>query len=168
MKKFEEVAKININEKLEKKGKFSYLSWAFAWAEIKKLDEKANYKVYENQDSLPFFKSEEGYFVKVGVIFNELEHIVFLPVLDGANKPIQKPNSFNINTSIQRCLVKAIAMHGLGLYVYAGEDLPEGAETDKKATINQIAYIKKLGIEADFDNLTFNQADQLTKGGRKA
>jgi hypothetical protein len=82
---------------------------------------------------LPYLKTDVGYFVEVAVTVQGVTLSQIHPVLDGKNRPIEAPNSFDVNTSIQRCLVKAIALHGLGLYVYAGEeDLPEADKTDKR------------------------------------
>jgi hypothetical protein len=112
---------------LEKKGNLNYVSWAYAWGELKRLYPTANYVVYENENKMPYFWDGSGAFVKVGVIVSGIEHISYLPVLDFKNKPIKadEVNTFEINKSIQRALVKAIAMHGLGLYVYRGEDTIE-------------------------------------------
>ena len=146
MKPFIELYKTDVADKVESKEGASYLSWAFAWAEVKKVDEKANYTIYENQDGLPFFVSPFGIDVKVGVQMSGVEHIMRLPVLDNKQKPmkteaykystkkgeytVQAADSFDINKAIMRCLVKAIAMHGIGLYIYAGEDLPsDGSES---------------------------------------
>lgn len=118
---------INVNDKTEKKGKLTYLSWAWAWGELKKNFPDANYTVYENKDGWIYFTDGRTAWVKVGVIVNGLEHIEYLPIMDNQNRSIalDKITSFNINTSVQRALTKAIARHGLGLYIYAGEDLPE-------------------------------------------
>jgi hypothetical protein len=143
---FEKLNKINVNDKTEKKGQFTYLSWAFAWEELKKVDDKATVKVYHNEvTNLPYFGAgSAGILVKVGVTVNGVEHINYLPAMDFKNKaiPEEKVTMMDVNKAIQRATVKAIALHGLGLYIYAGEDLPEGDETkeakspvkDKKTT----------------------------------
>src|SRR6187431_1992624 len=82
---------------------------------------------------LPYLKTDCGYFVEVEVTVEGVRLSQIHPVLDARNKPIEMPSAFDINTSIQRCLVKAIALHGLGLYVYAGEDLPQPQATDTPA-----------------------------------
>src|ERR1035437_4770938 len=120
---------INVSEHIEKKGQFSYLSWPFAVAQLRQADPAATWQVIRF-DGLPYQKTEAGYFVEVAVTVQGVSLSQIHPVLDSKNKPIDMPNSFDINTSIQRCLVKAIALHGLGLYIYAGEDLPEGAAND--------------------------------------
>lgn len=116
----------SIECKVENKNNLAYVSWADAWAEVKKLYPEANYKVYENNDWLPFFDSQYWIFVKVWVTINNIEHINILPVLDFKNKSMKEnATSFDINKSIQRCFAKAIAMHWIGLYVYRWEDLPD-------------------------------------------
>lgn len=140
---FTELAKINVSEHVEKKGKFSYLSWVFAVNELRKKHEDATWEV-KRFDNKPFLQTELGYFVEVGVTVNGIELTQIHPVLNNRNQPIEKPSPFEINTSIQRCLVKAIALHGLGLYIYAGEDLP--TEVDL-ATSEQVGEIKKKSME---------------------
>lgn len=122
---FENLNKIDCSKHVEQKGKFNYLSWPWAIQELKKKHPNATWEVirFENR---PYLVTECGYFVEVAVTVEGITHSQIHPVLDNSNRPIAKPNSFQINTSIQRCLVKAIALHGLGLYIYAGEDLPDG------------------------------------------
>ena len=120
---FSKLNAVNVTEHIEKKGAFSYLSWPWAVQQLRQADPSATWEV-KRFDSLPFLKTEVGYFVEVAVSIQGITLSQIHPVLDSRNEPIEKPNSFDINTSIQRCLVKAIALHGLGLSVYAGEDLP--------------------------------------------
>lgn len=127
---YTKLAKIDVGEHVEKKGKFSYLSWAWAVDVLRKEDHTATWEVIRF-DGMPYMKTECGFFVEVAVTCNGITLSQIHPVLDNNNRPIAQPNAFQINTSIQRCLVKAIALHGLGLYIYAGEDLPEGAEEPK-------------------------------------
>ena len=115
---------INVSEHIEKKGGFSYLSWPFAVAQLRLADPTACWEV-RRFNGLPYLFSELGVFVEVAVTVQGVTLSQIHPVLDGRNRPILSPTSFDINTSIQRCLVKAIALHGLGLYIYAGEDLPQ-------------------------------------------
>lgn len=122
---FAELNKIDVSKYVEKKGKFSYLSWTYAIQTLKKHHPDATWDIERDEKGQPFFKTEFGVFVEVSVTVNGITHSQIHPVLDNNNRPIEKPNAFQINTSIQRCLVKAIALHGLGLYIYAGEDLPE-------------------------------------------
>lgn len=138
---------INVSEHVEKKGQFSYLSWPFAVAQLRLIDPSATWEV-KRFDSLPYLKCDTGYFVEVAVTVEGITLSQLHPVLDGKNKPIQSPNAFDINSSIQRCLVKAIALHGLGLYIYAGEDLPEAAKTET-LTVSQQETIKTMIEEVD-------------------
>lgn len=124
---FEELYGIDVNEKTEKKGNLTYLSWAWAWAEIKKKHPDANYTIYENKDGWNYHTDGKTAWVKTGVTVAGIEHIEYLPVMDFKNKsiPLSAVTSFDVNKTIQRALTKACARHGLGLYIYAGEDLPE-------------------------------------------
>lgn len=124
---FEELYGIDVNEKTEKKGNLTYLSWAWAWAEIKKKHPDANYTIYENKDGWNYHTDGKTAWVKTGVTVAGVEHIEYLPVMDFKNKsiPLSAVTSFDVNKTIQRALTKACARHGLGLYIYAGEDLPE-------------------------------------------
>ena len=148
---FEELNKINVNDKKETKGKLTYLSWCFAWGELKKIDPLAFYTVYENERGWNYHTDNATCWVKVGVTVhyvddNEpdrvdaVEHIEYLPVMDYNNKsiPLETVTSMDVNKAIQRAITKAIARHGLGLYIYAGEDLPE--EDARKA--KDLATIK--------------------------
>ena len=115
---------INVNEHVEKKGGFSYLSWPYAVAQLRLADPTAVWEV-RRFDGLPFLTTDAGIFVEVAVTVQGVTLSQIHPVLDGRNRPLLVPSSFDINTSLQRCLVKAIALHGLGLYIYAGEDMPQ-------------------------------------------
>lgn len=127
---FSKLNSINVNDKTEKKGNLTYLSWAWAWGEIKKLFPDSTYTVYENANGLNYHTDGRTAWVKTGVTVNGIEHIEYLPIMDMRNNsiPIEKVTSFDVNKAIQRSLTKACARHGLGLYIYAGEDLPEGEE----------------------------------------
>lgn len=120
---FARLSAINVSAHIEKKGGFFYLSWPFAVAQLRTADPLASWEVRRFGD-LPYLATELGYFVEVAVTVQGVTLSQIHPVLDGRNRPILAPTPFDINTSIQRCLVKAIALHGLGLYIYAGEDLP--------------------------------------------
>lgn len=128
---FNDLNAVNVSDKVEKKNNLSYLSWAFAWGEVKKRFPDANYKVYEREDGCIYWTDGKTAWVKTGVTVNGIEHIEYLPVMDFKNNslPLDKITSFDVNKTIQRSLTKACARHGLGLYIYAGEDLPE---EDKK------------------------------------
>ena len=115
---------INVNVQIEKKGGFSYLSWPFAVAQLRLADSTATWEV-RRFNGLPFLICEAGVFVEVAVTVHSVTLSQIHPVVDGRNRPLMAPNAFDINSSIQRCLVKAIALHGLELYIYAGEDLPQ-------------------------------------------
>lgn len=141
---------INVNDHTEKKNGLTYLSWAWAWAEVKKLYPDSTYTVYENEalGNMPYFTDGKTCFVKTGVTVNGIEHIEYLPVMDFKNKsiPADSVTSFDVNKSIQRSLTKALARHGLGLYIYAGEDLPEGEEEPKAETPKEpVKYVPKKG-----------------------
>lgn len=125
---FDVLNAVNCNEHTEKKNGLTYLSWAWAWSEVKKAFPDATYTVYENTDGWNYFTDGRTAWVKTGVTIEGLEHIEYLPVMDYKNKsiPLEQITSFDVNKSIQRSLTKACARHGLGLYIYAGEDLPEG------------------------------------------
>lgn len=154
---FDTLNSINVNEKTEKKNGLTYLSWAWAWGELKKADPSANYKVYENENGWNYFTDGKTCWVKVGVsaAINEketLEHIEYLPIMDTRNRsiPLENVTSFDVNKAIQRALTKAIARHGLGLYIYAGEDLPENAE---KEPLNEELLAKAETLAIDLDKL---------------
>ena len=118
---------IDCSKKIEKKNGLSYLSWAWAWGEIKKIHPTANYKIYETENGINYWTDGRTGWVKTGVTIDDIEHIEYLPIMDFKNKsiPLESITSFDVNKAIQRSLTKACARHGLGLYIYAGEDLPE-------------------------------------------
>lgn len=139
---FVELNNINVNGKTEKKNGLTYLSWAWAWGEVKKLHPDATYTIYENADGLFYHTDGKTCWVKTGVTVNDVEHIEYLPVMDFKNRsiPVEQVTSFDVNKAIQRSLTKAVARHGLGLYIYAGEDLPESeAPEEKPATAPKCA-----------------------------
>lgn len=169
----------NVNEHTEKKNGLTYLSWAWAWAEVMKDYPDANYEI-KMFDGRPYLNDENlGYIVMTSMTIEGITRTMWLPVMDGANKAMKnKPYAyqvkkyvnnrwtgeytdktveaatmFDINTAIMRCLVKNIAMFGLGLYIYAGEDLPQdkdASETQNKdASETQIKKIEKLCKEMD-------------------
>lgn len=133
MTKFEEVMKVNVNDKTEKKGNLTYLSWAWAWAEFKKLYPDATYEV-KKFDGLPYVHdSDTGYMVYTSVTADGMTYEMWLPVMDARNKTLMNATMFDINKTIMRCLAKNLAMFGLGLYIYAGEDLPEDEQAQKSS-----------------------------------
>ena len=151
---FKTLSEINVNNHVEQKGKFNYLSWAWAVAELRLASPTATWEVVKT-DGLPFCKTECGYFVEVSVTVEGITLSQIHPVLDNQNKTIPVPNAFQINTSIQRCLVKAIALHGLGLYIYAGEDLPD---TEEVPTIGRAAQALKVDVPALVKQITDTQS----------
>lgn len=124
---FQTLNSINVNDKTESKNGLTYLSWAWAWGEVKKIFPDATYTIYENKDGWNYHTDGKTAWVKTGVTVNGIEHIEYLPVMDHRNRsiPVETITSFDVNKAIQRSLTKAVARHGLGLYIYAGEDLPE-------------------------------------------
>lgn len=152
---FNELYKVEVNEHTEQKGGLTYLSWAWAWKEVKERYPDANYTIYERESefgAINYFTDGRTCWVKTGVTINGLEHIEYLPVMDLRNKsiPLEQVTSFDVNKAIQRSLTKAVARHGLGLYIYAGEDLPEG--TIPKHWDEKVVE-RANELEIDFDKL---------------
>jgi hypothetical protein len=154
-----DLLKINVNEYTEKKNGLTYLSWAGAWGEALKADPTVNFKV-EMFDGAPLMMVGGSFMVWVTVTMFGKPVTCMLPVLDYRNKPINTPNAFDVNTSIMRCLVKAIAMHGLGLYIYAGEDAPEevgatpAADAPKPEAVEAKPVVKKVERKPKPDEVT--------------
>jgi hypothetical protein len=128
-----DLLRVNVNDHAEKKNGLTYLSWAWAWAEVLKLDPNAEWEAveYPQPDGTVapcMYVGEGSAMVKASVTIKGKKRVCMLPVMDHRNKAIKNPDAFAINTAIMRCMTKAISMHGLGLYIYAGEDLPEGEE----------------------------------------
>jgi hypothetical protein len=121
-----DLLKVNVNDHTEKKNGLTYLSWAWAWAEVLKADPKATFTVHHFEGK-PYMDVNGTGMVWVSVSMFDQGRTCMLPVMDYRNKPISDPDAFQVNTAIMRCLVKTISLHGLGLYIYAGEDLPEEA-----------------------------------------
>lgn len=128
---FVRLSQLDVSSHVEKKGQFTYLSWPWAVAQLRAADPAAVWEV-RRFDGLPYLKSEAGHFVEVAVTVQGITLSQIHPVLDARNRPIADPSAFDINTSLQRALVKAIALHGLGLSLYAGEDLPLGTEYQER------------------------------------
>ena len=151
---FRELNDIDVSEHTEKKGQFTYLSSAWAVRELLKVDPEATWEIHEwgiEGNRQPYMQTEAGCFVQVTVWVGGIARTQVHPVLDNRNQTIKVPNAFQINTSIQRCLAKAIALHGLGLYIFAGEDVPQ---------------IKRLSDEQckELDSHLKNLKDVKTKG----
>lgn len=157
---FVKLSKVDVSKHIEKKGRFSYLSWPFAVSQLRQVEPTATWDV-KRFDGMPYMKTELGYFVEVEVVVNGIALSQIHPVLDSSNKPIKTPTSFDINTSIQRCLVKAIALHGLGLQLYAGEDLPLVADdpvVDEKLLLEaQTAALNGMDSLAKFHKANQNK-----------
>lgn len=155
---FDQLYSINVNEKTEKKNNLTYLSWAWAWAEFVKVCPEAHYEI-QMFDGKPYLYDEKlGYMVFTSITVGEDTKTMWLPVMDNANKAMKDhpykyqvrqknwqsnqietvdrvcdaASMFDINKTIMRCLTKNISMFGLGLYIYAGEDLPEEAASEKQ------------------------------------
>ena len=151
---FNALNNINVNGKTEQKNGLTYLSWAWAWGEVKKMFPDATYTIYENEDGWCYHTDGKTCWVKTGVTVNGIEHIEYLPVMDYKNKsiPVGNVTSFDVNKAIQRSLTKAVARHGLGLYIYAGEDLPEAEAEEqpkpqKSPRERLIAKLHEKGID---------------------
>ena len=129
---FERLLQLNVNDKTEKKGKFTYLSWALAWIEFVKVYPAATYEIVKNTNGLPYFADENGGMVYTKVKAGNLMHEMWLPIMDMQNKSKKVFDMMDVNKTVMRCLVKNLAMFGLGTYIYAGEDLPEGEEQQVK------------------------------------
>lgn len=149
----------NVNEHIEKKNNLSYLSWAWAWAEALKADPSATYEV-QFFDGKPFVDINGTAMVFVTVTMFGKPMTCQLPVMDYRNKAIPKPDAFAVNTAIMRCMTKALSLHGLGLYIYAGEDLPEDAprisptkgvvvSEDRTSILTDVAIAVQDRMEAD-------------------
>lgn len=159
---FDTLNAINVNDRTETKNKLTYLSWAWAWQTVKENYPTATYTIYENEGGMFYHSDGKSAWVKTGVTIEGIEHIEYLPVMDFRNASIQidKINSTDVNKSIQRSLTKAIARHGLGLYVYAGEDLPqnevvalaeEKAKAEKERKTAALLTLKKG--DKNWDNI---------------
>ena len=148
---FKELTSINVKDKVEKKGRFDYLSWAYAWAIVKDKYPDSNRTVYESEHTgLNYFSDGSTAYVKVGITIGGTEHIDYLPIMGHNNQSlsIDKITSFAVNKTIQRSTVKAIAMHGLGLSLWAGEDLADISETAPKKVS---ATVKKTTLKKTHD-----------------
>jgi hypothetical protein len=159
---FSILSAINVNDKVEKKEKLTYLSWTYAWTEICKKYPDANYEI-KMFDNLPYVYDENtGYMVFTSVTIENLTRQMWLPVMDGANKAMKKSpytyktkfgdktvesaTMFDINKTLMRCLTKNLAMFGLGIYIYAGEDLPEfdSIQQQEYTQKEQLTYQKEV------------------------
>jgi hypothetical protein len=154
----EMLLKKNVNEHVEKKNGLSYLSWAWAWAEALKADAKASYKI-EMFNCKCYMEINGTAMVFVTVTMFDKPMTCQLPVMDYRNKAILNPDAFAVNTAIMRCMTKALALHGLGLYLYSGEDVPEEGDKSEKIIISptqgaqdnipidELRYLEEVAIE---------------------
>lgn len=161
MSTFTTLNAINVNGHTEKKNGLTYLSWAWAWAEVKKNFPDAIYTIYENKDGLFYHTDGKTAWVKTGVTIEGIEHVEYLPVMDIRNRSITLENltSFDVNKAIQRSLTKACARHGLGLYIYAGEDLPESEQGElQKPSPKSVPQLQKeVVVIADQKGVSYEQ-----------
>lgn len=198
---FKELYHRNVNDYTQKNNNLTYLSWSYAWGEIKKIDEFASYKLHEyplmvGEDyrviedvTVPYLRTPQGYIVKVSVTINGHTETETLPVMDNKNVPLgtiapvwvkkdgaskatkefgptPEPTSFDLNTAYKRCLVKAIALHGLGLYIYNGEDVPE-VDTEKLEK-DRLGFIQNIKHLADQDKRLAVKLSGLEHAAKKA
>ena len=150
---FQKLYDVDVKDKVKKKNGLNYVSWAAAWAEVKKIYPDATYRIYERETPegliINYFTDGKTCWVKTGVTINGVEHIEELPVMNYKNESItlEKILSSDVNKSIQRSLTKACARHGLGLYIYEGEDLPETVKKEKKEQDEELTNQKNALIE---------------------
>ena len=150
---FQKLYDVDVKDKVKKKNGLNFISWAAAWAEVKKIYPEATYNIYERitPDGLVinYFTDGKTCWAKTGVTINGIEHIEELPVMDFKNQSIalEKVTSSDVNKTIQRSLTKACARHGLGLYIYEGEDIPESVKKEKKEQDAELATQKNALIE---------------------
>lgn len=132
---FETLNAVDCSKYVEKKGALTYLSWAWAWGQVKKYYPQAVYRIYEDGEGRMYHTDGKTAWVKTGVEIEGIEYIEYLPVMDNRHNsiPVANVKSTDANTAVQRSLTKACARHGLGLYIYAGEDLPEEVKEQREA-----------------------------------
>ena len=155
----------NAKQKDTGKAKLTYLPWSDAWEEIMKFDPDADYKVYRNEQGWNYFTDGRTAWVEVGAIVKGRERKVMLPVMDNKNQavPLDALTSMHVNKAIMRCLVKALALHGLALYIYKGEDLPEGAKLEKATERMKEACEKMRAVKTTSDwDAVWNEYADLT------
>jgi hypothetical protein len=170
MEHFNKLFQLDVNEHVEKKNNLSYLTWAWAWAEVKKIYPDASYTIKTFENGLPYvYDPNTGYMVFTTVTIEGLTHEMWLPVMDGANKAmkaeaytyttkygekdVEPASMFDINKTIMRCLVKNLAMFGLGLYIYAGEDLPEDLTPPQPISESEAVTLENM-LKKRFDDET--------------
>ena len=181
---FTKLRTLNVNDRVEKKDGLTYLSWAWAWDEFKQACPDATYEVVKTDNGLPYFESEAGAMVYTKVTADGQTHEMWLPVMDGKNKAMKSApyaytvrdwktkqtvekmvdayTMFDINKTIMRCLVKNLAMFGLALYIYAGEDLPEEAPPEP---VDLDALLVPIQTAVDMDTLKRDYIAAIKKVG---
>jgi hypothetical protein len=175
----EKLLATNVNGHTEKKNGLTYLSWAWAWAEALKADKEASYKIElfdeygadGRKRTVPYLSINDTAMVMVTVTLFGKPMTCQLPVMDYRNKAIPNPDAFAVNTAIMRCMTKALSLHGLGLYIYAGEDLPEEGEVTRKGDAPVITPRGGIGDDLDPDTKEYlrelaEQVENLVKQER--
>ena len=167
---YELLASINVNEHIEKKNNLSYLSWAWAVDQLLRRDPSASWSYLhdESQGFRPYISIGDTAMVFCTVNAFGISRTAQLPVMDYKNKPISQPDSFAVNTAMMRALAKAIALHGLGMYIYAGEDVPQEdtsnlADKSEVATVTKLASEVGVPIEKILNALNIDSINQLQK-----
>ena len=166
---FEVLNAIDCSQHIEKKNGLTYLSWAWAWQILKKHYPASTYTIYEDAMGRNYHTDGRTCWVKTGVCVEGIEHIEYLPVMDFRNASIttDKVTSFDVNKAIQRSLTKAVARHGLGLYIYAGEDLPDAADEEKRPAPSKPApQPKPIDIDMPNKYIIGHAEGKKTKSGK--
>lgn len=152
-----ELLKINVNDKIEQKNGLTYLSWAWAWSEVLKVDPLATWEAVEFNGMPCTFLPDTSAMVKTIVTIKGHAKSCWLPVMNHRNQAIKGPDAFAVNTAIVRCLTKTISMHGLGLYIYAGEDLPERDMAPIDALVADMVQAHEEGHTLDAVHIAHNE-----------
>lgn len=158
---FKKLFSIDVNKYVEMKGRFKYISWANAWAEVKKIYPNAKYKIKKfGEDEKPYlYDQNTGYMVFTEVTIEKMTYEMWLPVMDYNNKIIMKATMSDINKAIMRCLVKNLAIFGFGLYIYAGEDIPEIIDIDNY--LNKYGEKKSVIVQKILSKFKVNNFSEL-------
>lgn len=186
MTTFDELYRLNVNDKTEKKNELTYLSWANAWALFIKAYPDATYEVWKDENNRPYiYDPDLGYMVFTTITANGQTREMWLPVMDGSNKAMKAQpytysvynrykktyeektcaaaSMFDVNKTIMRCLTKCMAMYGLGLYIFEGEDLPESTEeAEAAADVKQPAQARKTPQKATQSATKAPKAETVT------
>jgi Protein of unknown function (DUF1071). len=159
---FNRLNKINVNEYTEKKGNLTYLSWSNAWEAVKRECPSASYEIKKNEANMPyFFERGVGYMVMTTVTIESEILEMWLPVMDYKNKAMLEPTMTDINKALMRCLAKNLAMFGLGLYIYKGEDLPseedKAEQQEREAEKQSITAVMVVALRGRFEEEGINE-----------